>query len=77
VSLRYQLPRTATVDLDVLDAQGRLVQRLAQRAVESPGVHHGVWDGNGSDARPAAPGVYLARLRADDVTLIKRLVLVH
>jgi hypothetical protein len=77
VSLRYELPRTTPVDLDVLDLQGRLVKRLAQHVVESPGVHHGTWDGSGADGRPVAPGVYLARLRADDETLVRRLVIVH
>ncbi len=77
VSLQYELPRTARVDLDILDAQGRRVKRVTDGAIESPGVHHGVWDGSGPDGLPAPPGVYLGRLKVDSETLVKRLVIVH
>ena len=43
--------------LAVFDVLGRRVARLAVRAGEA------VWDGRGADRQPAAPGVYLARLR--------------
>ena len=77
VSLRYELQRTARVDLAVFDAQGRLVKAVTRGALESPGVHHGVWDGHGPDGRPVPPGIYLAHLRAGDTARVQRMVIVR
>ena len=77
VSLRYELPRAATVDLDIFDVQGRLVKPVLRGVLGSPGVHHGTWDGTGVDGRPVAPGVYLAHMRAGGTAAVRRIVIVR
>jgi len=65
-TLAFQLPAATRVTLDVLDLQGRLVRRLADRRFEA-GRHLVPWDGGrAEDGHRASPGVYFARLRAED-----------
>jgi hypothetical protein len=59
--VRYQVPRNTDISLDVFDANGRLVRRLASGPVKS-GEHRLTWDGAGRDGRLVAPGVYFVRL---------------
>jgi hypothetical protein len=55
--LQFVLPNTGNVSLDVVDTQGRMIRRLADRAFEA-GAHTVEWRTQG-----LKPGVYLVRLR--------------
>ena len=55
-------PTQATVVLEIMDLQGRLVAR--QKA--APGQTRLSWDGTHEEGQPVASGTYLYRLRVGD-----------
>jgi flagellar hook assembly protein FlgD len=61
-TIRFQLATAARVELTVFDVRGAIVSRLLQ-GERSAGQHAVIWDGLDDSGRPAASGVYLARLR--------------
>jgi hypothetical protein len=60
--LVLSLPRADVVELAVYDVTGRLVRSIVSGPLDA-GTHRSVWDGRDESGRPAAAGVYLARLR--------------
>lgn len=66
----------ATIALDVVDARGRQIRRLAA-GPRAGGRHALTWDGRDDDGRDAASGVYFARLRSGQTVDIRKLVLVR
>lgn len=68
VALRITLPQAGDVRLDVLDALGRRVARLAD-GTRGAGDHIVRWD-----ASRAAPGLYVARLAAGGTSRTMRIV---
>jgi hypothetical protein len=63
-ALRFELARTGSAELDVLDLGGRRVRRLV-RGMLAAGPHAVAWDGAADDGRRVAAGVYVVRLRAE------------
>ncbi|WP_420455838.1 DUF4331 family protein [Rubrivirga sp.] len=71
-TVRFQLPRSGTVRLDVYDVQGRRVQTLADRDFQ-PGTHNLRWD-----TSSLAAGTYLYRLMVDgELVATKRATVVR
>jgi murein tripeptide amidase MpaA len=60
----YRIERPARVRLDVFDATGRHLRRLAD-GVAAPGLHEVAWDGRDARGAAVAAGVYLAQLWVD------------
>ncbi|MBM3313435.1 hypothetical protein FJY70_02445 [candidate division WOR-3 bacterium] len=73
VAIRYGLPRSADVRLQVYDACGRPV-RVIVAGVGSPGYHTVVWQGADENGQDAPHGAYFVQLTADGVTLTDKLV---
>jgi hypothetical protein len=69
--VRFLLPQTSEVTLDVYDLSGRRIQRLAQGLREA-GSYSQTWD-----AQNAPAGVYFVRLSAGKESLTQRLVLLR
>ncbi|MBI5837168.1 MAG: metallophosphoesterase [Candidatus Eisenbacteria bacterium] len=76
LSLRYSLPASAAVRLEVFDLSGRRVATLAD-GHQPPGEHSASWDGRDADGRVAAAGLYFAKLRAGGAERAARIVLVR
>lgn len=74
-TVRFTLPASATVELSVYDLGGRLVRTLIGGERLGPGPHLRRWDGRDDSGRPAGSGIYLVRLRAGNVTVMRRAVL--
>jgi len=74
-TIRFDLPRRATVSLAVYDISGREVRALVHGSALEAGIHATQWDGR--DARGAAcrAGVYFCRLSAGDDVRTSRMVL--
>src|SRR5258706_2313287 len=66
----------APATLEVLDLAGRRVATLASD-VADPGAQTTRWDGRDDRGAPAAPAIYLLRLRSGTVSCTLRLVLVR
>lgn len=62
-TLRFALAAAGPITVRVFDPRGRLVRTLLAEA-RGPGWHDVRWDGLDDVGRPAASGVYLARVRA-------------
>jgi choice-of-anchor B domain-containing protein len=60
-SLAFELPRGASVSLDVFDASGRRVRTLVDGALPA-GRHAIVWDGHDDAGRAVASGAFVTRL---------------
>jgi FlgD Ig-like domain len=67
----YSLPRPASIDLAIFDAQGRRVRTLASGA-RPAGAASARWDGRSDGGAPAAAGTYFARLRSGDAPPVVR-----
>lgn len=72
VTLRYGLPRAASVRLAVYDAAGRLVRELA-RGERGAGEHAERWDLRDAGGRVVTAGLYFGRLEVGGRTLVRRL----
>jgi hypothetical protein len=62
-NIRFSLPETNDVTLEVYDLTGRLVRTLVSGQVEA-GVHTMTWDGKDASGVQVASGVYLYRIQA-------------
>jgi hypothetical protein len=69
----YRLPSSGQVMLEVYDVSGRLV-RSVDLGVRPAGIHTTKWDGNDSDGRRVASGVYFLTLNADKTALSTKVV---
>jgi hypothetical protein len=75
-SITYALPHGCRVSLHVYDAAGRLVRTLFD-GLQSDQTHSAVWDGLDMWGGQAPAGVYIYRLRTDNGSLSRKLVLVR
>jgi hypothetical protein len=66
-------PAGGNVRLTLVDASGRVVRTLVNGA--APGRHEVQWDGTDDAGRPAASGIYFARLQSASGTSAQKLVL--
>jgi hypothetical protein len=72
LTLRFTLPREATVRLIVFDVNGRRVRELASGA-QPAGEHAIAWDLRDQSGRAIGTGLYFARLEAEGHALIRKL----
>jgi hypothetical protein len=75
-SIRFLLDRPAHVRVDVVDIRGRLVNTLREGLMEE-GSHAVTWDGRDRTGTRVAAGVYLAVLKAGDVSRSRKVVLAN
>jgi len=67
-TIKYDLPQTVAVKLQVFDLSGRLVQTLVDE--NKPAGHYTtIWN-----AKNMRSGIYLIRLNAGDFTAVKKCV---
>lgn len=76
VRVRWSLPRGGDAEVAVFDVQGRRVATLA-RGTQAAGSHDATWSGRDEQGRPAAPGVYLVRVRTNEGLASRRVVRVE
>jgi hypothetical protein len=75
-TIRFELPRSGELRLEVFDLRGRRVRTLA-RGPRSAGYHEVVWDGTDARGAPVASGVYLYELEVDGLRLRKKMLLLE
>lgn len=74
-TLALDLPRPASVKVDVFDGAGRLVRRLQDGT--SSAARRITWDGRDRSGSKVAAGVYYLRVQADDHLETERLVVIR
>ncbi len=75
-SVRFTLPRSSAVRLEVFDLRGRRVRTLVDGSL-SAGGHDAVWNGADESGRPLPSGTYVYRLSAEGVSVRQSTVLVR
>ncbi len=73
-SIRFELPEAARVELAVYDVKGRRVDTLISEQLEA-GRHEAIWQGCDEAGRPAASGLYFARLISGEEVLTRKMLL--
>ena len=73
--MRFGVPRSAHVSLDVYDVSGRRVAKVADRTFE-PGYHELSWSGTG-DMGSVPSGIYFMRFAAGEAVMTRRFVLIR
>ena len=73
-TLRYELPRDASIELAVFDLRGRRVTTL-HRGPQTAGYHDARWDGRDDQGRAVASGLYFARLAGPGFTEARKMML--
>jgi hypothetical protein len=76
VGFALALPRASEVSFAVFDVQGREVWRAPQRVLPA-GRARLTWGGETRRGDRTRPGLYLARVRAGDVTMVRRFVVLR
>jgi len=74
--VRFAVPHTSWVKLDVFDAGGRWVKSIENNVFE-PGRHSCSWDRCDACGRKVAAGVYLVRMEADEFDAVRKVVVVN
>jgi len=72
-TIAFAIPKAGSVELGIYDVRGRLV-RLITRGNQLPGRHRMSWDGRNGNGQRVAAGIYVARLRAIDGIITRKLV---
>jgi hypothetical protein len=75
-TVRFRLDRDGVIELDVVDARGRLVVRLHQGFL-SAGEHAIEWDGRTEDGRAASSAAYIVVLRSPHARYVQKLLLIR
>ena len=73
-TLRFELPHSVPVRLEVFDALGQKVRTLVAEHLPS-GAHQILWRGVDERGQQVSTGVYFYRLQAGDYTQIRRMLL--
>lgn len=75
-AIGFSLPRSATVTIDIYNLLGETVRTLVSQTMP-PGKHTVVWDGRDDTGGEVSSGVYFYRLRADNFSATKKMLLVR
>ncbi len=75
-TIAFEVPRKSHVTLTVHNVLGQEVRRLMDREV-SAGAYQVEWDGHSDGGHAVASGTYVYRLRAGEVELSRKMVLVR
>lgn len=73
-TIAYDLPTPSEVKLNVYNILGQLVATVYD-GPQDAGHHEAIWDGNDSQGRPVASGVYIYHLEAGTFAASKKMVL--
>jgi len=77
VIIKFQLPVKTSVSLKVYDVSGRLVRTLKRVQGLEPGVYTVRWDGRNDRGLRVPAGVYFYRLKTEEYTSTKKIVLIR
>jgi len=75
-NVRFTLPTTGAATLNVFSPDGRVIRTLARGELEA-GLHEVSWDRTGDHGQRIPAGIYYYRLETDDVSLVRKAVLIR
>ena len=74
-TIRYQIPKSTRVLIQIYDLNRRLVRQLADQFKES-GYHETYWDAKNDLGQVQSSGIYIYKIQTDDYVLSRKLVLI-
>ena len=74
--IEFSLPEAAVVDVEIFNILGRKVRTLLSGEPSAAGEHRIYWDGRSDSGNSVATGVYLYRLRTEDQSVTRKMVLI-
>lgn len=74
--IRFELPKSGQVRLDIFNINGALITTLVD-GVREAGRHDVLWNGRDAKGLPVASGVYFYRLKASKMVVTKKLMLLR
>lgn len=75
-TIRFSLPQTEKVKLEVYDIQGRLVKSLVDYELYQPGNYEVTWDGSDNNGSRVASGIYFTKMQAGKFAQTRKMNLV-
>jgi hypothetical protein len=75
-AIRFYLPETREIVLDVYDVAGERVVRLAEGKREK-GYHEVTWDGRNGSGTTCSSGVYFSRLTAGKSSISRKMIMLR
>ncbi len=75
-TIRFYLPRTSRVRLEIFDILGRKIRTLVE-GVRPAGEHRVTWDGRDGSARQVSGGVYFYRLESEGYLMQRKMLLIR
>jgi flagellar hook assembly protein FlgD len=77
-TIRFTLPETAPVTLQIYDNLGKLVKEIYNRELlPAKALYQVTWDGTNQNHIPVASGVYFSRLESGNKRAIRKLTLIR
>jgi len=76
-TIRFGVTRRTKVSLEIYNVQGRLVRTLLNDKAYDPGSYTVQWNSRNNQGREVGSGVYLYRLKAEEKSLTKKMVLIR
>ncbi len=72
--VRYDLPETCAVRIDIYNVRGQLVRTLVDER-QSAGEHEVVWDGRNEHSAIVASGVYMCRMTIEGKQITRKMIM--
>ncbi|MEW5923809.1 MAG: FlgD immunoglobulin-like domain containing protein [Candidatus Zixiibacteriota bacterium] len=73
-NIKFHLPRATETEICIYNILGRKIRTLLCGRAEA-GYNSVTWDGNDAQGKPAASGIYLYRIKADDFIQSEKMLL--
>ena len=74
--VRFSIEVPRSVEVVVFDVSGRVLRRIPLGHLEA-GAHSAVWDGRNADGLRVPAGTYFARIKADNLMTVVKVIQIH
>ncbi len=72
----FNLPGTEGAQLDIYNIKGQKVKSFPINQLANSSVHQVIWDGKDSNDKRVSSGIYLYKLKAGDLQIVKEMMLI-
>ena len=76
-TIEYKLPVYSLVSLTIYNLLGQKIRSLLSQTQKPAGPHRVIWDGKDDSGRRVAAGVYFYKLKANDFSKVKKMIIVR
>lgn len=76
IFIQYSVPKKSQIFLRIYNVAGEIIKELVAD-VKSPGLYRIHWDGKDDKGRNVASGIYFCKLKADNFSRIRKLLLLR